>query len=343
VRWEPPRDLGPAEAGTLIDHHPGMRDIISTLVDLAVRGYVLIVEREKKGLLAGGSDYAFHLMRPRSDWDDLADHERRFLDGLFRASSRSRVLANLAEEGSFLDDILTTLGGEPASDSAPAGAIDSVRLSDLRNEFYKELSGIRNALLDSLVEKGHYLRRPDRVRGLWLAMTAAAFLLGSLAVPAFAMATATGIVLGIAIILASGASALILGVFAFLMPARTEQGARTREAALGFKRFLERVEAPRYRRMIKSPRQFEEFLPYAMAFDCAEQWATAFDDLLTEPPTWYHGHHGAFRPTSFASDLGTLASTASSTMASSPSSSSSGSGGGGSVGGGSGGGGGGGF
>ncbi len=337
VRWEPPLELGPAEAGTLVDHHPGMHDIISTLVHLAVRGYVVIAEREKKGLFQGGSDYALHLMRPRTDWDDLAAHERRFLDGLFGVSSRSQVLANLAEEGSFLDGILTSVGGEPASGSAPDGTIQSVLLSDLQNEFYKELPGIRDALLDSLVAKGHYLRRPDRVRAVWAGMTAAALGLGFLAIPAFATATATGVVLGISVLVAAGVSALILGVFAFLMPARTEQGARTREATLGFKRFLERVEAPRYRRMITSPHQFEEYLPYAMAFDCAEQWATAFDDLLTEPPTWYHGHHGTFRPTVFASDLSTLASTASSTMASSPSSSSSGSGGGGSGGGGGGG------
>ena len=341
VHWEPPEELDPAEAGTLVDHTPGMQDVISILVDLAVRGYVVIAERKKKGFLGFGTDYAFHLVRPRSEWGDLVRHERLFLDGLFDSTSKTEVMANLAEEGSFLDGVLETVGGEPASDTAPEGTLDSIFLSDLQNQFYKEIPGIKNALLDSLVEKGHYLRRPDRVRMLWALGAGGMFVLSFAAVPAFAMGTATGFALGLATLFATGASAIILAVFAWLMAARTEKGARTREAALGFKRFLERVESPRYRRMITSPAQFEQYLPYAMAFGCADKWAKAFDDLLTEPPDWYRGRHGRFVPTDFASDLGTLASTASSTMASSPSSS--GSSGGGSVGGGSGGGGGGGF
>jgi uncharacterized membrane protein YgcG len=341
VHWEPPEDLNPAETGTLIDHDPGMHDIVSTLVDLAVRGYVVIAERERKGFLKFGKDYVFHLIRPRSEWGDLTRHETLFLNGLFEGSARSEVLANLAEEGSFLDTILETVGGEPASDTAPEGALDSVLLSDLQNEFYTKLPSIKDAILDALVRKGHYARRPDRVRTRWFLTALGAFAIGFVGIAGITSGTATGLVAGVAMLIAGVASALVLGVFAFLMPARTEKGARTREAALGFRQFLERVESPRYRRMISSPAQFEEYLPYAMAFRCEDKWAKAFDDLLTEPPNWYHGHYGTFRPSAFAGDLGTLASTAGSTMASSPSSS--GSGGGGSVGGGSGGGGGGGF
>jgi uncharacterized membrane protein YgcG len=341
VRWEPPEDLSPAEAGTLVDHDPGMHDIISTLVDLAVRGYVVIAEREKKGLFKLGKDYAFHLVRPRSDWGDLAPHERRFLDGLFKTANNREVLANIAEEGSFLDGLLESVAGEPASDTAPGNAIESVFLSDLRNQFYKEIPGIKDALLEALVAKQHYQRRPDKVRGLWTFVAIALFFLGASGLLALGRGTGTGMVLGIALLAGGVLSGVIVGIFGWLMPARTERGARTREAALGFKRFLERVESPRYRRMIRSPDQFERYLPWAMAFRCEDRWAEAFDDILTEPPNWYHGTTGGFRASAFAGDLGTLASTASSTMASSPSSS--GSGGGGSVGGGSGGGGGGGF
>jgi uncharacterized membrane protein YgcG len=341
VRWEPPAGLTPAEVGTLVDHSPHMHDIVSTLVDLAVRGYLVIEEREKKGFLKFGKDYTFHLIRPRAEWGDLREHERRFLDGLFDGTRASEVLADIAAEGSFLDDVLESVAGEPASRSAPDGAVDSVRLSDLQNEFYKEIPEIKNAILDALVDKGHYLRRPDRARTLWGVLAGVAAALSFTAIVGFAAETATGLAYAIAILVGGLTSAFILAVFAFLMPARTEQGARTREAALGFKRFLERVESPRYRRMIRSPDQFERYLPFAMAFQCEEKWAKAFDDLVKEPPDWYYGSHGAFHTSAFASEMGTLASAASSTMASSPSSS--GSGGGGSVGGGSGGGGGGGF
>jgi len=44
--------MGPAEVGTLIDGSVDPRDITSVLVDLAVRGYVKIVETQHKGFLS---------------------------------------------------------------------------------------------------------------------------------------------------------------------------------------------------------------------------------------------------------------------------------------------------
>ena len=69
-------------------------------------------------------------------------------------------------------------------------------------------------------------------------------------------------------------------------PARTVAGARAREAALGFKEFLSRVESERYKAMITSPEMFERFLPYAMAFGVADKWARAFENIYGDPCTW---------------------------------------------------------
>ena len=330
VRWEPPADLSPAEAGTLVDHSPEMHDVIATLVELAVRGYIVIEERDKEGFLQFGTDYVFHLVRPEREWGELAPHQERFLEGLFER--RRAGLGDILKEAVGLD--------ADAAVGAPPEAVASVTLSDLKNEFYKEIPDIKDAIFDLLVRKGHYLERPDKARRSWLA---GAGVMGFLGFGAFTMLVGgPHPILGVVIMIAAGISAIILGVFGFIMPARTEKGARTREAALGFKQFLKKVEDPRYERMIQSPDQFEAYLPYAMAFECQEEWARAFDDLLTEPPEWYHSAHGGhFRASAFASEMSTMASTAGTAMASSPSSS--GSGGGGSVGGGGGGGGGGGF
>ena len=340
VHWEPPEGLTPAEAGTLVDHSPDMHDVISILVDLAVRGYVEIEEREG-GFLGFGKDYAFHLMRPRTEWGELTRYESLFLKSLFRFSS-SDVLAGIRGSGGILGGIVSAVSGSDARDGAPAGAVDSVLLSELKNKFYKDLPPIKNDLLDTLVEKGYYRNRPDHVRGIWIAMSVGTVVVGLMGLFAAGAGTASAMVLGGTLAFAGVASGVVLMVFAFLMPARTELGARTREAALGFKQFLERVESPRYRRMITSPDQFEKYLPFAMAFKCEEEWAKAFDDMLTEPPDWYHGRHGAFHASVFASDLSGMASAAGTAMSTAPGSSSGG-GGGGSVGGGGGGGGVGGF
>src|SRR5438552_13713129 len=63
--YEPPEKMGPAETGTLIDDSTDPRDITSILVDLAVRGYIKIVETEHKGLLFSHKDYELHLLKER--------------------------------------------------------------------------------------------------------------------------------------------------------------------------------------------------------------------------------------------------------------------------------------
>lgn len=349
VQYEPPDGMTPAEMGTLVDHDAEMRDIISTLVDLAVRGYVGIEERLEKHLfgLIRNTEYVFHLRKPREEWSGLATHEERFLTALFSIASTEAawddIRATFAEArrvheaGGELDREafsarLATAGSRPTQ---------SVRQRDLTNRFYKSLPGIRDGIYDKLVERGYYLHRPDTAKGNWLAVGIVALVLG-LVGAAFLAGTAPAWISPFALGVGAGISAVVLIGFGLLMPARTHAGARAREASLGFREFLERVESERYRMMITSPEMFERYLPYAMAFGVEKRWARAFDDLYREPPDWYSGHgYGHFRASDFTSRMSTMTTTTGSSMQSSPSSS--GSGGGGSSGGGSGGGGGSGF
>jgi Predicted membrane protein (DUF2207) len=349
VGYEPPAGMTPAEVGTLIDNQAEMQDVISTLVDLAVRGYVGIEEREKKMLLGllRDTEYVFHQRREREEWTELLPHETRFMDALFTHASGAEAWADIREafvearraheSGGELDREafsarLATAGHRPTS---------SVKLSDLKNQFYRSLSGIRDGIYENLVRRGYYRHRPDQVKGAWIGGGIAMGVVG-LGGAAVAAETGWGWISAGALAAAAAVSAVILIVFGMVMPARTEEGARAREAALGFREFLSRVESDRYRRMITGPEMFERYLPYAMAFGVEDRWARAFDDLFREPPDWYSGTgYGHFNASGFTSRMSTLTSSAGTTMSSSPSSS--GSGGGGSSGGGSGGGGGSGF
>lgn len=351
VAYEPPDGLTPAEVGTLVDHELHVREITATLVDLAVKGYVGIEEREEKKLLGlfTTTEYVFHLRRPRKEWGGLAPHERSVLGGVFRGgggagpgwSTVAQLVRDAQEAAAAGRDFDPEAAvAAQARTEAPS---ESVRLSALENSFYSAIPGIRNAVYRSLEERGYYRSRPDRVKKHWRAAA------GGVAVAAIVAAVVAGDrgLLGLAppalLVGLLGSAAVIFG-FGLVMPARTAAGARARETALGFREFLEKVESDRYRRMITSPEMFERYLPYAMAFRVEERWAKAFEDLYREPPEWYSGGGGgSFHTRSFSSRMGDLSSRAESTMTSSPSSSSSGSGGGGSSGGGSGGGGGGGF
>ncbi len=311
AQYEPPDQLTPGEAGTLVDNSADMRDITASIVDLAVRGYMVIEEHQRDRMLGlmHDKDYNFIVHKDRAEWSKLKAHEQALLEGLF----------------------VTGAVGE------------SVSMSSLENHFYKNLPGIKSNIFSSLVTHGYYKRRPDSVRTSYIAAgLVVGFLLvfgGTKIASNLGMAPLTFMIAGIV------TGAIICG-FGWFMPAHTEQGARALEGVLGFEDFLVHVESERFNRMIKTPEMFEKFLPFAMALGVEKNWSKAFQGILTQPPQWYRGssYGPGFYPMMFANDLSSMSTRASSVMTSAPrSSGGSGFGGGGSSGGGFGGGGGGGF
>ena len=308
VQYEPPQGLTPSEAGTLLDNSADMRDVTATLVDLAVRGYLRIEERDERKLfgLIGAREYVLHRLEPSPDAVALASHERLIFDGIF------------------------------------SGRGASVELSELENEFYAKLPDIRTSLFDRLLERGAYHARPDKVRTGWMVGGAVLGVLiagvGSRVADRFLLTPVPFIVAGVLV-------ALILIGFGRIMPARTDAGARMLEQVLGFEEFLRRVEAEHFKRVIlDKPELFDRYLPYAMAFGVEKKWAKAFEGIYTEPPRWYVGSGGpGFSASRFSSSLAAMSSKASAALSSSPRSSGGSGFSGGSSGGGGGGGGGGGF
>jgi uncharacterized membrane protein len=310
VQYEPPDKLTPGECGTLVDNEAAMRDITATLVDLAVKGYLTIEQKEESHLLGltHSKEYIFHLKRPPTEWSGVRPHELEMLSALF-------------------DD----------------GSATSVKLSDLQNHFYTHLPAIRSRIFDALMADGYYLHRPDTVRqgyiGAGIVIGILLFVFGG------ALGAATGVA-HLTWIIAAILTAAVICIFGWFMPARTLTGARTFEKVLGFEQFLERVESDRLERIVKTPEMFEKFLPYAMALRCEKKWVAAFAGIAMQPPQWYSGPYGSgFVPYMFVNDLNVMSAQASSVMASAPrsSSGSSGFGGSGFSGGGFGGGGGGGW
>jgi len=310
VQYAPPEGMSPAEAGTLVDENAAMRDITATIVDLAVRGYIVIEEKETSQMmgLLHNKEYVFHLKKGLQEWPGLKAHELALLAGIFSN-----------------------------------GAQTDVDLSSLQNVFYKNLPGIKNNIFDELMERGYFQHRPDYVRsGYVTGGIVVGFLLifiGNTLSQKMGMAIAPFFV---AAILSGG----IIAGFGWFMPARTADGVKALAGVLGFEDFLSHVEAGRMDRISQTPETFEKFLPFAMALGVEKKWVGAFQNIYSQPPSWYQGgyYNGGFYPLMFVSSLDNMTMRASSVMASAPrSSGGSGFGGGGFSGGGMGGGGGGGF
>jgi uncharacterized membrane protein YgcG len=298
VRYEPPQGLSPAEVGTLLDERADVDDVTATILQLAVEGYLTITElQSSQFLFFKKTDYRLDRTR---DPSGLKRHQALLHQALF--SGR-----------------------------------DSVRVSDLKNEFYTELPGIREALYDQLSGVGkHFVARPDQVRLYWLVGGIAILVAGVFTAGAALAVQGTCI----------AASGLAVLAFSRNMPRRTRKGRRAYEEILGFREWLGRVDRDRLERQGTATREtFERILPYAIVLSCADAWADAFAEIYTEPPSWYRGYSGVggFRPGYFVADMGRGLDTIGHAMTSRPSSGSgsSGFGGGGFSGGGFGGGGGG--
>jgi uncharacterized membrane protein len=309
VQYEPPDKLTPGECGTLVDNEAAMRDITATLVDLAVKGYLTIEQRDESHLLglSHSKEYIFHLKKSPAEWASARAHEQQMLAALFGN-----------------------------------GAITDVKLSDLQNHFYTQVPGIRDSIFEALMTDNYYLHRPDTVRQGYIG---AGLAIGFLTVAgnvflarATGIASATWVIAGIA-------TGLVICGFGYFMSARTVTGQRALEKVLGFEDFLGRTQKDQIDRLQTTPELFEKYLPYAMALHVEKKWVQVFSGITMQPPSWYQGSYGSgFMPYLLVNDLNMMSTQAGTTMASSPrSSGGSGFGGGGMSGGGFGGGGGGGF
>jgi uncharacterized protein (TIGR04222 family) len=127
VEFAPPDDLLPGQMGTLIDEQANVLDVSATLVDLAVRGYLLIQEIPKEGWF-GKPDW--RLIRLERSDEDLLTYERRLLNGLFRDGTE-------------------------------------VTISELKNTFAARLEGVQESLYADAVQRGWFSERPDKVRNRW--------------------------------------------------------------------------------------------------------------------------------------------------------------------------------
>ena len=285
--YEPPQGISPAEAGTLLDDQIHPRDITSTIIDLAVRGYIKIEETAEKILIFTHKDYVFHLIKPREQWGaDLVPHERVMLENVF------------------------------------AGGTD-VRLSSLKNRFYTAVPVIREDIMSALKKKGIYLLDPESANGY--SIGAAIAILIPFAIFQY-MGWANFFNSALLLIVCIPLSLVIWWLFARVMTAKTAKGARTHVAVLGFQEFMNRVDAERLKIMPPTTfEKFLPYaMALGVEHHWAQAFAGIVKDppQWYVSPVGY----GAFNPIFFSSSMHSMASDMHQVFVSSPRASSSGSG-----------------
>jgi uncharacterized membrane protein YgcG len=311
-RWRIPEGMRPGIGGTLLDQSADLDDVIATLLDLAVRGYVKIVE-----------------VKPPNPFDGIG---AGFLGKALRALGDRKP-------GWAIERTEKPIEGLTAAEHAILEAILDGRerreMRELHNKFHAKLPALYRALYADAVTAGWFEKSPEAVRTRWMLVGVALIILGVLA---------SVILVHVILAIAAGLSGLIVIGFARAMPRMTPRGARMYGELQGLEEYIRRAEKLELE-MHQGPKRttelFSTLLPYAVALDASDVWVDQFSEALTsQPPTWYVGSSPHFGASSFQSSIRSFTSSVATTMASSPGSSSGG-GGGGSVGGGGGGGGGG--
>ncbi|AXE38249.1 hypothetical protein JS278_01066 [Acidipropionibacterium virtanenii] len=115
VAFQPPKNVSPAEAGTLVDGTAGTDDVTAAMLDLAVRGHMKITPKgtDRKGRT---KDWTFTL-NPNSP-DELRPWEKTFVQKFFHGSATVDTAnmrtqnddTTLPETKSALDQVMVTYG-----------------------------------------------------------------------------------------------------------------------------------------------------------------------------------------------------------------------------------------
>jgi uncharacterized membrane protein YgcG len=164
VMYGPPKynniPLTPGEVGTLVDEKLDPRDITSTIVGLAVKGYIRMEETKTEGLILDSTDY--YLAKVNEPDEKLGTFEKILMDRIF-----------------------------PKELQLPGRMV-----SDLKNDFYKCLDLLKTTLYGELISKKFFLVSPEKVRQVYVAAGIAVTVI-SIIVFAWLTSSARGAIAGI--------------------------------------------------------------------------------------------------------------------------------------------------
>jgi len=203
--YNAPDNMTPAEVGTLLDEKVHLKDISSTIVDLAVKGYLKIkVLPDKSSWIFKKDDYKLiKVNKPKKDDGKLTKFERALISYIFGNSSEKKI-------------------------------------SSLKNKFYSKLPKLKKKLYTKLIKEKYFSSSPDKIRSKYLSkalITIFPITIGAIITELSIFGTSFSLVF-----LVNGIFTLVFSPF---MPKKTKKGVLTFEKIIGFKLYLETAEKDR--------------------------------------------------------------------------------------------------
>ena len=234
-----PLDISPGLAGTIIDKQTNNRDVIAEIIDLARKKYLKITLIPKKGIFSK-DDFLFKKLK--SSDNKLPEQQKYLLDNIFKNK-------------------------------------ESIKLSSLKNTFYKYFNQSKNIINKSLVEKKYFLNNPQ---------TTKIFLIIFL------------IIINI-LIFNLNTNVFIFNIFIsfFILKNFSQRTALGHNLMLQAKGLKKTIKLGKWREEIKEKNLFiEEILPFAISLGVIKKLAKDMDTLSITPPKYFDdfllGNHSLY-------------------------------------------------
>lgn len=241
VNFDIPKDekgkrLAPALAGTIDTAALERDDVVATIFDLAIRKYIRLEDVKEKTKVLGVFDKEKkeqQIIKLKKDDGKLFGFEKTLFDRLFESG-------------------------------------DSIKVSDLRLDFYKTFSDMEKDVFKELVDKKYYIKNPKNqkafliVFGMWSLFT-------------------LNIILAISFF-----------VLAKKLNGRTSLGDEIDYKIDGLKLFLKSMDR-NYKWQAEKFYTVEQMIPYAMALGYVDKFMEALKIIKPDyNPSWYRGYSGNF-------------------------------------------------
>jgi uncharacterized membrane protein YgcG len=247
---EPPSNLPPAIVGTLIDEKADLRDVLSTLIDLAHRGYMVIEEDQKKGLF-GIPISEITFKRTDKPVDDLRKYEKTLIKRIF------------------------------------GGKLEKP-MKSLQNKFYQYIPELQGDLYESLVEEKLLVANPNTVRNMYAGALGGGLIFLAIIVLVLVITFLSDYTMvAFCFPAALFVMAMSFAIGGNFMPRKTQFGAEESAKWQAFRRYLQNLD--KYAKADMVADQFEAYLPYAVAFGVDRAWIRRFSQIDNVPaPIWYY-------------------------------------------------------
>ncbi len=327
VEFYPPKDMTSVEAGYVIDGDVDDKDVISMLIYWADKGYIKIIEHDKKDIdLQKIKDidsatkwYERDLFNALFEAGDTVSVET-FKDSFYVKKKKKKtgvinyhesnkdnmVFSKQSKKARAFMGILTVVPVASAMYMFMYNMTESFIWSVFVMVIVSMLISWPVFMLVRLFERWRSTERAKKMGKLIFSLILLGIVFGVyiIGMP-FIFSDVIRPEVGIVITIITAGASLFLMWMASIMKKRTQQGGEWYGKLLGFKNFIEKAEKDRILLLVEeNPSYFFNVLPFAYVLGVTDVWSKKFEGIAVKQPDWYSGYStNAFTTMMFMSSI----------------------------------------